>query len=73
MTRGYLMPDLSRNLVHLRWLLKLVDFRAMLPITTTIMGLISLSIFTSSSEPPMYISNHNEVGIPTALEDIRLL
>ncbi|MBA0725357.1 hypothetical protein Golax_021951 [Gossypium laxum] len=21
------MPDLSRNLVHLRWLLKLVDFR----------------------------------------------
>ncbi|KAG8497430.1 hypothetical protein CXB51_008751 [Gossypium anomalum] len=25
---GYLMPDLSRNLVHLRWLLKLIDFRA---------------------------------------------
>ncbi|KAK5802646.1 hypothetical protein PVK06_030257 [Gossypium arboreum] len=25
---GYLMPDLSQNLVHLRWLLKLVDFRA---------------------------------------------
>ncbi|KAH1064484.1 hypothetical protein J1N35_029471 [Gossypium stocksii] len=25
--RGYLMPDLSRTLVHLRWLLKLVDFR----------------------------------------------
>ncbi|MBA0570209.1 hypothetical protein Golob_003889 [Gossypium lobatum] len=25
--RGYLMLDLSRNLVHLRWLLKLVDFR----------------------------------------------
>ncbi|MFQ6650787.1 hypothetical protein Gotur_022857 [Gossypium turneri] len=22
------MPELSRNLVHLRWLLKLVDFRA---------------------------------------------
>ncbi|MBA0754835.1 hypothetical protein Gogos_020684 [Gossypium gossypioides] len=22
------MPDLSRNLVHLRWLLKLIDFRA---------------------------------------------
>ncbi|MBA0871155.1 hypothetical protein Goshw_021931 [Gossypium schwendimanii] len=21
------MPDLSRNLVHLRWLLKLIDFR----------------------------------------------
>ncbi|KAG8475430.1 hypothetical protein CXB51_032261 [Gossypium anomalum] len=28
MIKGYLMPDLSRNLVHLRWLLKLVDFRA---------------------------------------------
>ncbi|MBA0861973.1 hypothetical protein Goshw_003100 [Gossypium schwendimanii] len=27
MIGGYLMPDLSRNLVHLRWLLKLVDFR----------------------------------------------
>ncbi|MFQ6655016.1 hypothetical protein Gotur_025749, partial [Gossypium turneri] len=25
--RGYLMSDLSRNLVHLRWLLKLVNFR----------------------------------------------
>ncbi|MBA0611934.1 hypothetical protein Godav_012584, partial [Gossypium davidsonii] len=25
---GYLMPDKSRNLVHLRWLLKLIDFRA---------------------------------------------
>ncbi|XP_052882258.1 serine/threonine-protein phosphatase 7 long form homolog [Gossypium arboreum] len=25
---GYLMPDLSQNLVNLRWLLKLVDFRA---------------------------------------------
>ncbi|KAH1130906.1 hypothetical protein J1N35_002284 [Gossypium stocksii] len=25
---GYLMPDLSRNLVHLGWLLKLIDFRA---------------------------------------------
>ncbi|KAG8474383.1 hypothetical protein CXB51_034142 [Gossypium anomalum] len=28
MIGGYLMPDLSRNLVHLRWLLKLVDFRS---------------------------------------------
>ncbi|MBA0774541.1 hypothetical protein Gotri_009743, partial [Gossypium trilobum] len=27
MIGGYLMPDLSRNLIHLRWLLKLVDFR----------------------------------------------
>ncbi|MBA0626951.1 hypothetical protein Godav_004520 [Gossypium davidsonii] len=28
MIGGYLMPDLSRNLVNLRWLLKLVDFKA---------------------------------------------
>ncbi|MBA0878269.1 hypothetical protein Goshw_000065 [Gossypium schwendimanii] len=28
MIRGYLMSDLSQNLVHMRWLLKLVDFRA---------------------------------------------
>ncbi|KAK5826067.1 hypothetical protein PVK06_020975 [Gossypium arboreum] len=27
MIGGYLMPDLSRNLLHLRWLLKLIDFR----------------------------------------------
>ncbi|MFQ6663013.1 hypothetical protein Gotur_030677 [Gossypium turneri] len=44
MIGAYLMPDLSRNLVHLRWLLKLVDFRAIgklswgLPITITIIG-----------------------------------
>ncbi|MFQ6643767.1 hypothetical protein Gotur_017987 [Gossypium turneri] len=25
---GYLMLDLSRNFVHLRWLLKFIDFRA---------------------------------------------
>ncbi|MBA0866443.1 hypothetical protein Goshw_020995, partial [Gossypium schwendimanii] len=37
------------------------------------MGPVSLSIFKSSSEPPIYISTHNEVGIPTALEDILLL
>ncbi|MBA0789254.1 hypothetical protein Gotri_025679 [Gossypium trilobum] len=28
MIGGYLMSNLSRNLVHLWWLLKLVDFRA---------------------------------------------
>ncbi|MBA0617899.1 hypothetical protein Godav_027313, partial [Gossypium davidsonii] len=27
MIGGYLMPDLSQNLAHLRWLLKLVDFK----------------------------------------------
>ncbi|KAK5784863.1 hypothetical protein PVK06_039402 [Gossypium arboreum] len=28
MIGGYLMPNLSRNLVHLRWLLKLIDLKA---------------------------------------------
>ncbi|MBA0761433.1 hypothetical protein Gotri_024085, partial [Gossypium trilobum] len=28
MIGGYLMPDLSQNLIHLKWLLKLVDFRS---------------------------------------------
>ncbi|KAG8479199.1 hypothetical protein CXB51_029934 [Gossypium anomalum] len=43
------------------------------------MGTISLSIFTSSSRPPIYISTHNEnhsvsyVGILASLEDIRHL
>ncbi|KAK5772957.1 hypothetical protein PVK06_049259 [Gossypium arboreum] len=44
------------------------------------MGTVSLSVFTSSSEPPIYIPlitrwNHlaSYVGIPTSLEDIRLL
>ncbi|MBA0876177.1 hypothetical protein Goshw_014819 [Gossypium schwendimanii] len=53
---GYLMPDLSRNLVHLRWLLKLVDFRA------AVMGTVSLSIFMSLSGPPVYIPTYNEVN-----------
>ncbi|KAH1039929.1 hypothetical protein J1N35_041672 [Gossypium stocksii] len=26
-TEGFLMPDKSRNIVQLRWLLKLIDFR----------------------------------------------
>ncbi|MBA0638041.1 hypothetical protein Godav_024888, partial [Gossypium davidsonii] len=28
MIRAYVMPGLLQNLIHLRWLLKLVDFRA---------------------------------------------
>ncbi|MBA0614017.1 hypothetical protein Godav_014355 [Gossypium davidsonii] len=28
MTGGYLILDLSRNFIHLMWLLKLIDFRA---------------------------------------------
>ncbi|MFQ6663184.1 hypothetical protein Gotur_030796 [Gossypium turneri] len=69
MIAGYLMPNLLRNLVHL-------SQNRRLPITTTIMGSVSLSIFMSSSVPPIYIPTHNKtsyVGIPTALEDIRLL
>ncbi|MBA0878258.1 hypothetical protein Goshw_002715, partial [Gossypium schwendimanii] len=43
------------------------------------MGTVSLSIFTSSSGPPIYIPTHNEnyptsyARLPTSLEDIRLL
>ncbi|MFQ6665933.1 hypothetical protein Gotur_032476 [Gossypium turneri] len=69
MIGGYLIPNLSRNLIHL-------SQNRRLPTTTTIIGSVSLSIFTSSSEPPIYIPTHNKtsyVGIPTALEDIQLL
>ncbi|MFQ6640658.1 hypothetical protein Gotur_016482 [Gossypium turneri] len=69
MIGGYLMSNLSRNLVHM-------SQNRRLPITTTIKGWVSLSIFTSSSESPIYISTHNKssyVGIPTAFEDIQLL
>ncbi|MFQ6651514.1 hypothetical protein Gotur_023810 [Gossypium turneri] len=51
------MPDLSRSSVHLRWLLKLVDFRAA---GEMIMGTVLLSISTSSSGPPIYIPTHNK-------------
>ncbi|MBA0727821.1 hypothetical protein Golax_000774 [Gossypium laxum] len=34
MIRGYLILDLSRNLVHLMWLLKLVYFRATSELTS---------------------------------------
>ncbi|MFQ6624159.1 hypothetical protein Gotur_003471 [Gossypium turneri] len=110
MIGGYLMPDLSRNLVHLMWLLKLVDFRAAgefslgsavlatlyremceatPPNKAKIGGCLSLlqswaqfrfpflhprvnhpytfPLITRWNHPASYI------GIPTALEDIRLL
>ncbi|MBA0878118.1 hypothetical protein Goshw_014432 [Gossypium schwendimanii] len=54
MIGGYLMLDLSQNLVHLSQNQRLL-------ITTTITGSVSISIFTSSSEPPIYIPTHNEV------------
>ncbi|KAG8472469.1 hypothetical protein CXB51_035334 [Gossypium anomalum] len=75
MIGGYLMPDLSRNLGDATE----QSQNRRLPITTTIMGTFSLSIFTSSSRPPICIFAHNEnhsasyVGIPTSFEDIRLL
>ncbi|MFQ6627393.1 hypothetical protein Gotur_005358 [Gossypium turneri] len=50
------MSDLSRNLRHL-------SQNRRLPITTTIMGSVPLFIFTSSSEPPIYIPIHNEVPL----------
>ncbi|MFQ6665704.1 hypothetical protein Gotur_032332 [Gossypium turneri] len=42
---GYLMPDFENR---------------RLPVTTAVMGTVSLSIFTSSSGPPIYILTHNE-------------
>ncbi|KAH1048368.1 hypothetical protein J1N35_039152 [Gossypium stocksii] len=107
---GYLMPDLSRNLVHLRWLQKLVDFRAAgklswgsaelatlyremcgatVPTKAKIRGCLSLLqswaryrlpfLRPRMNHPhtfPLITSwNHSAsyVGIPTSLEDIRLL
>ncbi|MBA0761232.1 hypothetical protein Gotri_023909 [Gossypium trilobum] len=62
MIGGNLMSDLSRNLVHLRWLLKLVDFRA-------------AGEFSWGSTVLKTLWNHptSYVGIPTVLEDMRLL
>ncbi|MFQ6628980.1 hypothetical protein Gotur_006502 [Gossypium turneri] len=56
------MSDLSRNLIHLRWLVKLIDFRAV--------GKLSwgLPCWQHCTERCA-----GYVGIPTALEDIRLL
>ncbi|KAH1064774.1 hypothetical protein J1N35_029761 [Gossypium stocksii] len=107
---GYLMPDLSRNLVHLRWLLKLVDFRAAGELNwgSTVLATLyremceatvsnkakirgCLSLLQSWTRyrlpflrprvnhphkfPLITRWNHSAsyVGIPTSLEDIRLL
>ncbi|MFQ6623014.1 hypothetical protein Gotur_002776 [Gossypium turneri] len=66
------MPDLSRNLVHLRWLLKLVDFRAVGELSwgsavLATLGTVSLSIFTSSSGPSIYIPTHSLNGHHTRI------
>ncbi|MFQ6649531.1 hypothetical protein Gotur_022676 [Gossypium turneri] len=104
MIGDYLMPNLSRNLVHLRWLLKLVDFRAagkfswvfavlatlfreMCGVTplnkAKIGGFLSLLqswaqfrflfLRPRVNHPYTFPLITSYVGIPTALEDIRLL
>ncbi|KAK5840191.1 hypothetical protein PVK06_009077 [Gossypium arboreum] len=63
---GYLMPDLSQNLVRLRWLLKLVDFRAVGEFSW---GFVMLATLYRE----MWNRSASYVGLPTSLEDIRLL
>ncbi|KAK5784868.1 hypothetical protein PVK06_039407 [Gossypium arboreum] len=89
MIGGYLMPDLSRNLVHLRWLLKLVDFRAAGKLSwgSTVLATLYKEMCGVTRPNKAKIGgclsllqswarwNHSAryVGIPTSLEDIRLL
>ncbi|KAG8485828.1 hypothetical protein CXB51_019168 [Gossypium anomalum] len=108
--RGYLMSDLSRNRVHLKWLLKLADFRAAGELSWGSVVLATLYQEMCGATPPnkakirgclsllqswawfcfLFLRprvnhpytfplimrwNHSAsyVGIPTSLEDIRLL
>ncbi|MBA0635990.1 hypothetical protein Godav_029203 [Gossypium davidsonii] len=83
MIRGYLMPDLLRNLVHLRWLLKLVDFRAADKFSwgSTVLATLYQEMCEATSPNKAKIGRclsllqswTRYVGIPTALEDIQLL
>ncbi|KAK5785009.1 hypothetical protein PVK06_039550 [Gossypium arboreum] len=98
MIGGYLMPDLSQNLVHLMRLLKFVDFRVASQLSWEYAVLATLYREMCRATPPNkakiggFLSllqswarfrfpflrpqwNHpvSYVGIPTALEDIRLL
>ncbi|MBA0765176.1 hypothetical protein Gotri_014425 [Gossypium trilobum] len=57
-TRAILMPDKSQNLIHLKWLLKLVNFREADELI--VMGAIPVIIFTSSSKLPVYIPSRNK-------------
>ncbi|KAG8486200.1 hypothetical protein CXB51_019501 [Gossypium anomalum] len=84
---GYLMPNLSQNLVHLRWLLKYIDFRVAselswgLPCWQHCTGRCAgrLNQIKPKSEVAYHYYNHgwnhsvSYVGIPTTFEDIRLL
>ncbi|KAG8501573.1 hypothetical protein CXB51_003855 [Gossypium anomalum] len=52
MIGGYLMSDLSLNLVHLRWLLKLVDFRAVGELSWRSAVLATLYLEMYEATPP---------------------
>ncbi|MBA0630561.1 hypothetical protein Godav_002645 [Gossypium davidsonii] len=77
------MSNLSRNLIHLRWLLKLVDFRAVGEFSWGFAVLVTLYREMCGTTPPnkakiggclsLLQSRARSVGIPTALEDIQLL
>ncbi|KAG8496858.1 hypothetical protein CXB51_008027 [Gossypium anomalum] len=68
------MPDLSQNLVHLRWLLKLVDFRAAGELSWWSVVLATLYQEMCGATPPNKAKiGASYVGIPTTLEDICLL
>ncbi|MFQ6629655.1 hypothetical protein Gotur_006798 [Gossypium turneri] len=60
------MSDLSRNLVHLRWLVKLVDIRAASELNwgSTVLATLYWEMW---NHPASY------TRLPTSLEDIRLL
>ncbi|KAG8475233.1 hypothetical protein CXB51_032072 [Gossypium anomalum] len=60
MIRCYLMPNFNIVQRNVRGDATEQSQNGRLPITTAIMGMVSLSIFTSSSRPPIYISTHKE-------------
>ncbi|MBA0624663.1 hypothetical protein Godav_009977 [Gossypium davidsonii] len=83
MIGGYLMSNLSRNVVHLRWLLKLVDFRIAGEFSWGSAVLATLYLEMCRATPPnkakiegcllLLQSWSRYVGIPTAFEDKRLI
>ncbi|MBA0875532.1 hypothetical protein Goshw_023626 [Gossypium schwendimanii] len=89
MIRAYVMPDLLRNLIHLRWLLKLVNFRVAGEFSWGSTVLATLYWEMCGATPPNKAKirgclsllqswarwNHpaSYVGIPTAFEDVQLL
>ncbi|MBA0729304.1 hypothetical protein Golax_023043 [Gossypium laxum] len=74
MIGGYLMSDLSQNLVHLRWLLKLVDFRAAGEFSWESAVLATLyREMCRATLPNKAKIGASYVRIPIAFEDIWLL